>query len=122
MTEKNRKDKNFEIEQATNKNLEICEPTKREPEENNEIWTPRSLGPDDQCFQYGRTVHLRRGKHGHFVYSQEADGSFTYRTASLERNGIHHSQITLEGAISLLDKIDAYRLKKIMEAISGEEI
>lgn len=100
----------FEIELATNKNnIERCEPTKCRTERNH----LRCLGPDDQYFQYGRTVHLRQGKFGPFVCSLEANGSFTNRTASLRRAGICHCQITLERAIRLLDKIDAYRLRKI---------
>ena len=108
-----RQNENFEIEQATNNSTERYEPTTRETEGGHKRWTPKCLGPDDQCFQYGRTVHLRLGKFGPFVCSLEANGSFTNRTASLRRAGICPTQITLERAIRLLDKIDAYRLKKI---------
>ena len=113
MTEKNRKDKNFETEQATNNSPERYEPTTWETESGTKRWIPKCLGPDDQCFQYGRTVHIRLGKFGPFVCSLEANGSFTTRTASLRRARICPSQITLELAIRLLDKIDAYRLRKI---------
>lgn len=114
MTEKNRRPKNFKIELATNKNnIERYEPAKWKTERHRRRGTLRCLGLDDQHFHYGRTVHLCLGKFGHFVSSREANGSLTSRTASLELAGICHSQITLELAIRLLDKIDAYRLKKI---------
>lgn len=113
MTEKDKKAKNYEIELSANKNIERYEETTLETESGRGRWMPKCLGPDDQCFQYGRTVHLRLGKFGPFVYSLEANGSFTNRTASLRRAGICPSQITLDLAIRLLDKIDAYRLRKI---------
>lgn len=107
MREKNRNN-DFEVELATNKNnIERCEPTKWKTERHRRRGTLRCLGPDDQHFHYGRTVHLCLGKFGHFVSSREANGSLTSRTASLELAGICHSQITLELAIRLLDKIDA---------------
>lgn len=111
MPEKKRNN-DFEIELATSKNIERYEPTKWVTERNRRRGTLRCLGPDDQCFQYGRTVHLCFGKFGHFVSSREANGSLTNRTASLKLAGISPSQITLEVAIRLLDKIDAYRFKK----------
>lgn len=73
---------------------------------------PRCLGED---YQQGRYVFLRYGRFGHFVASQEWSGYhwiYTYRTASLDLEGIHPDEITLDLAIRLLDRQDAIRLRK----------
>ena len=74
--------------------------------------TPRYLGED---YQQGRYVFLRYGRFGYFVASQEWTGYhwiYTYRTASLDLEGIHPAEITLDLAIRLLDRQDAIRLRK----------
>lgn len=74
--------------------------------------TPRCLGED---YQQGRYVFLRYGRFGYFVASQEWTGYhwiYTYRTASLDLEGIHPAEITLDLAIRLLDRQDAIRLRK----------
>ena len=105
-----RQNRNFEIEQATNKNIEIYEETR--------IWSDRVrwtgtvcyLGPDRQ---HGRQVYLCFGTYRYFVSSREANGLLTYRTASLELAGICPLRITLETAIRLMDEIDADYFRKI---------
>lgn len=75
---------------------------------------PRCLGED---YQQGRYVFLRYGRFGYFVASQEWTGYhwiYTYRTASLDLEGIHPAEITLDLAIRLLDRQDAVRLRKIV--------
>ena len=114
--EEKKKDNNFEIEQATNKNIERYEPTRKWSVKRRWSGTLCRLGPDSQR---GRHVYLCLGPYGYFVSSRKSYGRLTNRTASLKLAGIRPSQITLELAIWLLDKIDAYRLRKIAERNRG---
>ena len=97
------KNKNIEIELVMRIRIERCEETRTYNVENHDFGTIRCLGPDRQ---HGRRVYLCFGPYGYFVSSREADGSLTCRTASLKQAGIRPSQITLDLAIRLLDKID----------------
>lgn len=110
MTEKNKRDKNFEIEKAINENIEKYEDTRKWSVKRRRAGTLCRLGPDRQ---QGRQVYLCLGPYGYFVSSRESYGCLTNRTASLKLAGICPTQITLDLAIRLLDKIDAYRLRKI---------
>ena len=104
------KKQNIEIELVMRIRIEICEETRTYNVENHDSGTIRCLGPDRQP---GRHVYLNLGKHGYFVSSRESYGCLTYRTASLDREGICPSRITLGLAIRLMDEIDADFLRKI---------
>ena len=105
-----KQNQNIEIELVMSKRIEICEETRKWGFGNCNSGTVCCLGPDRQ---HGRYVYLCFGPHGYFVSSREADGCLTYRTASLELEGICTSRITLELAIRLMDKNDADFLRRI---------
>lgn len=99
-----KQNQNIEIELVMSKRIERCEETRICYVENRNPGTVCYLGPDRQ---HGRHVYLCFGPHKYFVSSREADGCLTYRTASLNLNGICPSRITLELAVRLMDEIDA---------------